>query len=210
VADDLGVDLEQVHPAHPRLAGQPGGDHADVGPGRLLVGVAAHDPGLEALDGPALHHVEGQALGLVLDDVDHHDLVDDVGLGDALCGGGAVETGSDDRDLHGGSWTVLDGRRGVDFIAARAELLYRSRSSTRRASPSSTILSAAPPWAAPWSGWASRTRRRNRRRTSSRSSDVSGAKPMTSMAQRRSAGTPHQRSAARPLPGAAAAAGRDV
>src|SRR5207253_10796587 len=91
VADDLGVDLQQVHAAHAGLAGQAGGDHADVGAGGGVIGVAADDAGLEALDRPALHHVQGQALRLVLDDVDHHDLVDDVGFGDAQGGGGAVE-----------------------------------------------------------------------------------------------------------------------
>ena len=100
VADDLGVDLEQVHAAHAGLARQARGDDADVGARGLVVAVGAHDAGLEALDRPALHHVERQALRLALDDVGHDDLVGVVGLGDALDERRTVEAAPHDGDLH--------------------------------------------------------------------------------------------------------------
>ncbi len=106
--DDLGVDLEQVHAAHPRLAGQPGGDHDDVAAGGVGVVVGPDDLGAIPLDGPRLVHVERQALGQPLDDVGHHDLVGDVGLGEPLDGGRAVLAGADDGDLaHLSSGCVL-------------------------------------------------------------------------------------------------------
>ena len=104
-ADDLGVDLEQVHAAHAGLARQAGGDDDDVGAGGRLVAAAlgrgggADDGGLEALDRARLVEVERQALGLALDDVGEHDGLEDVVLGEALGGGGAVEPGPDDGDL---------------------------------------------------------------------------------------------------------------
>ena len=96
-AHDLGVDPDQVHPAHAGLARQAGGDDHDVRAGDRLVALAARagglagDLGLEALDRPGLVHVEGQALGLALDDVGQHDLVEDVVLRQPLRGGRAVE-----------------------------------------------------------------------------------------------------------------------
>src|SRR5690606_14446994 len=104
-ADDLRVDLEQVHAAHAGLAGQSRGDDDDVGVrGRLVaaalvVGGGPDALGLEALDGAGLVHVERQALGLALDDAGEDDLVEDVVLGETLRRGGAVETGAYDRDF---------------------------------------------------------------------------------------------------------------
>ena len=102
---DLGVDLEQVHPAHAGLARQAGGDHDDVRALDGLVALAARpgglpdDPRLEALDRPRLAHVQRQALGLALDDVGQYDRLEDVVLGQALRGRRPVETGAYDGDL---------------------------------------------------------------------------------------------------------------
>ena len=68
----------------PGPARQPGGDHHDVAPSGVGVVVGPHDQGAVALDGPRLVHVERQALGKALDDVGHHDLVDQIRLGEAL------------------------------------------------------------------------------------------------------------------------------
>ena len=103
--DDAGVGLDEVHPAHARLARQAGGDDDDGGArDRLVAGavLAGRDPGdlgLEALDRTGLVQVESQAFRLALDDVGEDDLVEDVVLGEALRRGGAVEPGSDDGDL---------------------------------------------------------------------------------------------------------------
>src|SRR3712207_9251812 len=82
---------------HARLAGQARGDDDDVGALGALVGPAADadDLRLEALDGAGLVHVEGQALGLALDDVGQHDGLEDVVLREAEGGGRAVEPGTD-------------------------------------------------------------------------------------------------------------------
>ena len=88
----------------------------------------------------------------------------------------------------------------VDGVRACAEITRRAHvgrsdtsSSTSRASVSSAMRSAAPRCTAPWSGCASRTRRRNRRCTSSRSTAMSAGSPSTSIAHRRSDGTPGPR-----------------
>ena len=104
-AHDLRVDLEQVHPAHARLARQARGDHHDVRALDGLVALAvgrggrADDFGLEALDRARLVQIERQALGPALDDVGQHDRFEHVVLGEALRGGRAVEAGADDGDL---------------------------------------------------------------------------------------------------------------
>ncbi len=105
-AHDLGVRLDEVHPAHARLARQSGGDDHDVAVGGLLVpstggwvGGDADDLGLEPFDRARLVHVERQTLGLALDDVGEHDRVEDVVLREALRGGRAVEASSDNGDL---------------------------------------------------------------------------------------------------------------
>ena len=68
----------------PGSARQPGGDHHDVAAGGVGVVVGPDDHGPVTLDGPRLVHVQRQTLGQALDDVGHHDLVDQVCLGDAL------------------------------------------------------------------------------------------------------------------------------
>jgi hypothetical protein len=71
-ANDLGVDLEQVHPAHAGLARQARGDDDDVGAGDRLVPLAVGAGGgadhlrLEALDGSGLVEIQGEAFRLPL------------------------------------------------------------------------------------------------------------------------------------------------
>ena len=96
--DDLLVRREQVVAAHARLARKPGGDHDDVGAGRLVVAVGAGDVRLVADDRPGLVEVERLALRHALDDVHEHD-VGVVALGEPLCGGRADVAGADDCDL---------------------------------------------------------------------------------------------------------------
>src|SRR5437764_1177826 len=62
--------------------------------------VSPWEPSVMASTRAGLHHVEGQTLGLVLDDVGHHHLVGDVGLGDALYERRPVEAGAHDGDLQ--------------------------------------------------------------------------------------------------------------
>ena len=142
-ADDLGVGLDEVHPAHARLARQAGGDDDDVGVLGALVGAAADadDLGLEALDRPRLVHVQREALGLALDDVGEHDGLEDVVLGETVSGGGAVETGADDGDL------ALPGLlcHGRQPIAGRRAACARSSGSGGRGSSARSRSARAPP-----------------------------------------------------------------
>ena len=116
-ADDARVLGQQVVAAHARLAGQAGGDHDDVGAGRVGVVVGARDGAVVPDDRRRLREVERLALGQPLDDVDQDD-VGQAGLGDALGGGRADVAGADDGDLgtgHGwvGSfWGAGAGGRG--------------------------------------------------------------------------------------------------
>ncbi len=96
--DDPGVLGEQVVAAHPRLAGEAGGDDDDVRAGGVGVVVRAGDPGVVADDRRRLGEVEALALRQPLDDVDQDD-VGEAGLGDPLGGGGADVAGADDGDL---------------------------------------------------------------------------------------------------------------
>jgi hypothetical protein len=102
---DLGVDPEQVHPAHAWLARQAGGDHDDVGALDRLVALAvragglAHHAGLEALDRPGLAHVQCQALRLALHDVGEQNRLEDVVFRQALRCRRSVEAGAYDGDL---------------------------------------------------------------------------------------------------------------
>ena len=81
--DDLVVGVEEVVAAHPRLAGDAGGDDDDVGPGGVLVVVRPEDARVGALDRRRLHDVEALALGHALDDVDEDD-VGQLAVGDPL------------------------------------------------------------------------------------------------------------------------------
>ena len=143
LADDLGVDLEQVHPAHARLARQAGGDHDDVGALDGLVALAvraggrADDLGLEALDRARLVEVERQALRLAVDDVGEHDGVEDVVLGQTLCGRGPVETGAYDGDLLAHELSHLP------TVSGRTSVPTRPRGAYARSAPRSTHGAAA-------------------------------------------------------------------
>ena len=103
--DDAGVLGQEVVPAHPRLAGEPGRDDDDVGAGRVGVVVRADDPAVVADDRGRLGEVEALALGQALDDVDEDD-VGETGLGDPLGGGRADVAGADDGDLVPGHGQV--------------------------------------------------------------------------------------------------------
>ncbi len=96
-AHDAGVGLDQVVPAHPRLPGDPGGHHEQLGARRLVVPVGADDPGVEALDGPGLPLIECLALRDALDDVDHHDGARELLFGQPLRRGRADVACPDDR-----------------------------------------------------------------------------------------------------------------
>ncbi len=98
-ADDAGVRLDQVVPAHARLPGDAGGHDEDLRPRRLVVAVRADDPGVESLDRCRLPLVESLALRDAFDDVDHDDGAGEVLLGEALGGGGADVASADDGDL---------------------------------------------------------------------------------------------------------------
>src|SRR5690606_36296291 len=99
VADDLGVGVEQVVAAHPRLSRDPGGDDEDPGPGGLLVAVGADHAAVEALHRRGLPLVEPLPLRDPLDDVDEHDLTGELLLREALGGGGADISRADYADL---------------------------------------------------------------------------------------------------------------
>ena len=83
VLHDLVVRVQEVVAAHPRLAGDAGGDHHHVGAGGVLVVVGADDPGVGALDRGRFHDVEALALGHALDDVDE-DHVGQLAVGQPL------------------------------------------------------------------------------------------------------------------------------
>ena len=96
--DDPGILRKQVVPAHPGLAGEPGGDHDDVRAGRIGVVVRADDPRVVTDDRRGLGEVESLALRQPLHDVDEDD-VGETRLGDPLRGRGADIAGTDDGDL---------------------------------------------------------------------------------------------------------------
>ena len=72
----LEVDAEQIVAAHAGLARHAGGDDADVGAGDRLVGVGAHDLGVEAVDRRGLREVERLALRNAFGDVEQHDVAE--------------------------------------------------------------------------------------------------------------------------------------
>ncbi len=96
--DDLVVGVQEVVAAHPRLAGDAGGDHHHVGARGVLVVVRADHPGVGALDGGGLHDVEALALGNPLEDVDEDD-VGQLPVGQALGEGRAHVARSHHRDF---------------------------------------------------------------------------------------------------------------
>ena len=69
---DRGVDADQVVAAHARLAGDAGGDDADIGATDGGVAVRALHVGIKAFDGARFSDVQGLALGNAVDDVEKH------------------------------------------------------------------------------------------------------------------------------------------
>ncbi len=98
-ADDLGVFQEKIVAAHAGLAGQAAGDDDDVGPGVVGRVVGPLHVAVEAFEAGRLEHVERLALGHAFDDVVQDDVAQFL-FGQALRGGGADKSGSDDGDLH--------------------------------------------------------------------------------------------------------------
>src|SRR5206468_7876222 len=90
---------QQVHPAHPRLSREPGGDHDDIGPGRVRVVVRPGDQRRVALDRRGLLEVQRQPLGLAVDDVDQADLAEAL-LEQSHRRRLSDEATADDGDLH--------------------------------------------------------------------------------------------------------------
>ena len=94
----LQVDAEQIVAAHPRLAGDAGGDDDDVGARDVGIIVRALERRVEALDRAALGKIERLALRHALDDVEQDDVAK------LLRGGEMGEraadiAGADQRDL---------------------------------------------------------------------------------------------------------------
>jgi hypothetical protein len=96
-AHDPGVGLDQVVAAHARLAGDPRGDHEQLGARGLVVPVGAQHSSVEPLDGARLPLVQRLALRHPLDHVDHHHGPRELLLGQPLRRGGADVARSDDR-----------------------------------------------------------------------------------------------------------------
>ena len=94
----LEVDAEQVVAAHARLAGDAGGDDADVGAGDVGIVGRALEPGVEVVDRPGLGDVERLALGNAFGDVEQDDvakLAHRREVGERA----ADHSGADERDL---------------------------------------------------------------------------------------------------------------
>ena len=74
LADDLGVDPDQIVAAHAGLARDAGGDDDDIGALDRGIVVGSGDAGVVALDRRALDNVERLALRHAVDDVEQHDI----------------------------------------------------------------------------------------------------------------------------------------
>jgi hypothetical protein len=94
--DDLGVGVQEIVAAHPRLARDAGGDDDDVRARRVLVVVRPDHSRVGALDRPGLHHVEALALRHALDYVDERH-VRELAVGDPLRQRRAHVAAADDR-----------------------------------------------------------------------------------------------------------------
>jgi hypothetical protein len=95
----LEVDSEQVIAAHAGLAGDSGGDDADVGAGDVGIILGAGEEGIIALDRAGLGEVERLALGNALGDVEENDVAhfaDRREMGQ----GSADHAGADERDFR--------------------------------------------------------------------------------------------------------------
>ena len=96
--DDLGVDGEQIIPAHSGLAGNSGGDDDDIGTSSILVIVGADNIGIKTLDRSRLAQVKGFALGHAFDDIDNADIPQFLGCCPVGCRG-THETSANNSDL---------------------------------------------------------------------------------------------------------------
>ena len=94
----LQIDAEQIVAAHPRLAGDAGGDDDDVGAPDVGIIVRALERDVEALDRAALGKIERLALRHALDDVEQDDVAQLPG-GRQMGEGSADIAGTDKRDL---------------------------------------------------------------------------------------------------------------
>ena len=112
---DVGVGADEIVAAHPRLAGDPGGDDDDLAPrrGAVVVG-GADDARVEAFDRRRFPLVEGFSLGDAVDDVDEDDGAGEFFFGEALGSGGADIASANDGDLgeHGAGETNRPGWTG--------------------------------------------------------------------------------------------------
>ena len=70
----LEVDADEVVARHSRLAGDTGGDDADIGSGDIGVGIGAFQRGIEAFGGAGLRDVQRFALRRALSDVEEGDV----------------------------------------------------------------------------------------------------------------------------------------
>ena len=105
----LEVDAEQIVAAHARLAGDAGGDDADVGAGDVGIVGRALELRVEAVDRAGLGDVERLALGNALGDVEQDDVAQLAHRGE-VGERAADHSGADQRDLlasHGGCCSPL-------------------------------------------------------------------------------------------------------
>jgi hypothetical protein len=96
---DLEVDPEQIVAAHAGLAGDPGGDDADVGALDVGIILGAGEKRVIAFDRPGLGEVERLALGNAFGDVEEDDIAH---LADRreVSQGAADHAGADERDFR--------------------------------------------------------------------------------------------------------------
>ena len=102
----LEVDADQIVAAHARLAGDAGGDDADVGVGDLGIVGGAPERDVEAVDRPRLGDVERFALRHAFGDVEQDDVAKfphrrEVGERSA------DHSGADQRDFATSHWLLF-------------------------------------------------------------------------------------------------------
>ena len=78
----LQIDAEQIVAAHPRLAGDTGGDDDDIGAGDIGVIIGALEVHIEPFDRAALRQIERLALRHAFDHVEQHDIAESLGSGE--------------------------------------------------------------------------------------------------------------------------------
>src|SRR5690606_10423086 len=98
IADDLGVDAQQIGPGHPGLAGRAGRNGHNVGACQGRIVVAPLDAGIKTFDGTCLGQVQSLALGHVRYNIDKYDVPQFLG-GKPMAEGGTGHAGADDGNL---------------------------------------------------------------------------------------------------------------